>query len=494
MADKTFYTRIQQKHDIEANWMKAINFIPKLGEVIVYDIDENHTYERMKIGDGVTNVNNLSFVSTHPDYSENDELAAEYIQNRTHYKYIEQNVYVPNAAYEGVIKIFKNGQYEGSKFCVIDLTSYTDLFNVTLGDAYTIVLDGIEYSKSCTSLTPNTYTFGNEALFWISRNDTGENYCINIDFQNQEVKCHVLGEDVSHTLYVYKDYDRIKQIPIEYVQTASDERLGVITATEKEDVMFAEVGVDENGKLWYEPACYDTYVPIIILPQQTISGIDYGEVYMSQLGEMYTADTFPLKVGERYVVYLNGDEYECEAYILREAGMDIIMLGDITAIAPSDQPMEMPEGVICNGEPFAIMGMVYGNEGTMMMMTKEQNNVVSLKHLVRTVRQVPDACIPDNISRTPDWFQIDPSANDYIKNKPTRLNRIILVDQETGEDYFAEMRGGNLVTYRPDGSVITDFETVSEMDGSYILVDWHETTNGVPSTVCTIPDYNYVII
>lgn len=331
-------------------------------------------------------------------------------------------------------------------------------------------------------------------MYWKNAPDSGENFVININPIDRVVQCCILGEEITHTLYVCERIDRVEQLPIEYLQTATDKHIGGAMAAKKEDVMFAEVGVDENGKLWFEPAHYDTYVPVTILPQQTISGMDNSGIYMSPLGEAYTADTFPLKVGERYVVYLNGDEYECEAYVLREMGMDMIMLGDVTAITPPDQPMEMPEGVICNGEPFAIMGMVYGNEGMMMMVTKEQNNVVSLKHLVRTVRQIPDACIPDNISRTPDWLQIDPSANDYIKNKPTRLNRIILVDQETGEDYFAEMRGGNLVTYRPDGSIMADFEIVSEMDGSYILVDWHETTNGVPSTVCTIPDYNYVII
>ena len=61
MAEKTLNTRIQQKHDIELNWNKAINFIPKIGEIIVYDIDENCTYERFKIGDGVKTVVELPF-------------------------------------------------------------------------------------------------------------------------------------------------------------------------------------------------------------------------------------------------------------------------------------------------------------------------------------------------------------------------------------------------------------------------------------------------
>lgn len=54
-------TRIQLKHDTKGNWEKATNFIPKPGEVIIYDIDENNTNVRFKVGDGSTTVNNLPF-------------------------------------------------------------------------------------------------------------------------------------------------------------------------------------------------------------------------------------------------------------------------------------------------------------------------------------------------------------------------------------------------------------------------------------------------
>ncbi len=59
--EKNINSRIQQKHDIEENWLKAINFIPKAGEVIIYDPDGNYSYARMKIGDGTTIVTSLPF-------------------------------------------------------------------------------------------------------------------------------------------------------------------------------------------------------------------------------------------------------------------------------------------------------------------------------------------------------------------------------------------------------------------------------------------------
>ena len=62
MAEKIFHTRIVHKHDIESNW-NSIDFIPKQGEIIIYDADNNYTYERLKIGDGATSINSLPFVN-----------------------------------------------------------------------------------------------------------------------------------------------------------------------------------------------------------------------------------------------------------------------------------------------------------------------------------------------------------------------------------------------------------------------------------------------
>lgn len=76
--EKMINARLQQKHDLEKNWMLAENFIPKIGELIVYDAETSFEditdkngdlikdymceYARLKIGDGVTTVNNLAFV------------------------------------------------------------------------------------------------------------------------------------------------------------------------------------------------------------------------------------------------------------------------------------------------------------------------------------------------------------------------------------------------------------------------------------------------
>ena len=62
MSERRFKSRVIQKHDIEAHWLLAKNFIPEQGEIIVYDTDETYSYERFKIGDGIQNVSKLPFV------------------------------------------------------------------------------------------------------------------------------------------------------------------------------------------------------------------------------------------------------------------------------------------------------------------------------------------------------------------------------------------------------------------------------------------------
>jgi hypothetical protein len=70
---KTVKTRIQHKHDIQANWEQAVNFVPLAGELIIYDDhyfddDDNKVVVadavKYKIGDGVTPINDLPFAGS----------------------------------------------------------------------------------------------------------------------------------------------------------------------------------------------------------------------------------------------------------------------------------------------------------------------------------------------------------------------------------------------------------------------------------------------
>jgi hypothetical protein len=74
---REIFTRICNKHDLEVNWLNNPSFVPLQGELIIYDCEVDtdgntlelpsnratpYTYERLKIGDGFTLVNDLPFV------------------------------------------------------------------------------------------------------------------------------------------------------------------------------------------------------------------------------------------------------------------------------------------------------------------------------------------------------------------------------------------------------------------------------------------------
>lgn len=62
MANKKMNTRIIHKHETQANWEQATGFQPLKAELIVYDPDETNKEPRIKIGDGIRNVNELPFI------------------------------------------------------------------------------------------------------------------------------------------------------------------------------------------------------------------------------------------------------------------------------------------------------------------------------------------------------------------------------------------------------------------------------------------------
>lgn len=61
-TEKNVNARVIFKHDIEKNWNSATNFIPKKGELILYDPDTTYDYTRIKIGNGTTKVSALPFL------------------------------------------------------------------------------------------------------------------------------------------------------------------------------------------------------------------------------------------------------------------------------------------------------------------------------------------------------------------------------------------------------------------------------------------------
>ena len=127
---KEFFSRIIHKHDTEENWNTASvnkNFIPLKGEIIVYDKDATHNYERIKIGDGETKVSNLpfsdaliataNFVEENRDKANNVELI-DYTVSELVTAYKEGKkvlLFYNNSAYFTI-----SGYFDGNLFFICD--------------------------------------------------------------------------------------------------------------------------------------------------------------------------------------------------------------------------------------------------------------------------------------------------------------------------------------------------------------------------------------
>ena len=79
-------SRFRPKGDIEANWNKAVGFVPFDKEIIIYKADAEHSVARFKIGDGKTVVQDLPFAGADMAaikklIDEKGKLLIEYVDN-----------------------------------------------------------------------------------------------------------------------------------------------------------------------------------------------------------------------------------------------------------------------------------------------------------------------------------------------------------------------------------------------------------------------------
>lgn len=61
------------KTDLASNWAKAVNYVPEKGTIIIYEYEDGST-PNIKIGDGQTLVNDLTFLINPPPCVNQDVL------------------------------------------------------------------------------------------------------------------------------------------------------------------------------------------------------------------------------------------------------------------------------------------------------------------------------------------------------------------------------------------------------------------------------------
>ena len=154
--EKQINSRIQHKHDTEANWYTAGTatnpFIPKAGELIIYDPDDNYDV-RTKFGDGETPVHLLPWAS-----GCNESIGLTFEPNGDGICMVsgmgsctDTNIIIPKYSPEGrrVTSINENTFYQKP-----DLTSIVIPDSVTSISAY-----AIGYCRNLTSIIiPNSVT------------------------------------------------------------------------------------------------------------------------------------------------------------------------------------------------------------------------------------------------------------------------------------------------------------------------------------------------
>jgi hypothetical protein len=85
VVEKNIKSRIVHKHGLESVWSQVKDFIPFKGELIIYDKDDTHDYERFKIGDGETEVNTLPFAYvTQAELAEKGYATKDDLENIQH--------------------------------------------------------------------------------------------------------------------------------------------------------------------------------------------------------------------------------------------------------------------------------------------------------------------------------------------------------------------------------------------------------------------------
>ena len=135
-------------------------------------------------------------------WNESDPSSKGYIAGRTHYKE-EKNVnYIQNE-----LVLFENndGMY------VANVTR----LNASVGDALTVVWDGVEYECKITSLN-GAYTLGNGSiLFGNEVENTGEPFLLG--YNNEFSQIYTLDTASSHTISCYGKISVVHKIPNEYL-------------------------------------------------------------------------------------------------------------------------------------------------------------------------------------------------------------------------------------------------------------------------------------
>lgn len=323
MAEKNFNNvRIVNKHDTEANWQKATGFVPKQGELIVYDIDSNYSYERFKIGDGIQNVNKLPFVMVQSDMSVNNETDPAYIKNRTHWSEGLTTVEWDGST-DGLVTSSDNANYKVSSLkpnvseiiggklvfsngSVMEITSDMIetggyIYSVYYGTIYVNTSNGSAYSAAIGITLPEpgiyfqknsynqivSFSYGNETVYTLDEkyipdtiarvSDIAKSIEVDetLSVAGQAADSKAVGDAIGNLNALIGDTAVSEQISSAIDEATADDFGVYVQAQEPTDAV--------AGDIWIDTANDPSYIPPT-LPE--ITEVDNGKVLMVVNGKL----------------------------------------------------------------------------------------------------------------------------------------------------------------------------------------------------------------
>lgn len=371
MMQKEFASRIIHKHDIETNWNKATTFIPKQGEMIVYDIDDLHDYERIKIGDGVTVVTELPFYQENVAYidTEDNETITDVETGDSNgganidvVASVGQTIIVKEVDENGKPTAWESADYQprthwrdvaGTPLLEEQTASSLPKINLTNERYYLVVWDGVEYVCECkictykdTSSDGETrgHYIGNPSRIDWSRVQGTDNGIPFTVFKGDwgGMSCYY-DDSETHTIAIYQV--DINKIPAEYLPSGS---------------------------------AHSRFTPTIFCEETTITTADLMGNGM-QIAVLPSV-TIPLVDGLVYDVLWNGTKYTCEAWYSDNFGS--VVMGNRRLFFSNWEN---------TGEPFVI-GFL---QGSFMLMaygaTESVTATVSIVEHTKIVEKLDDA-------------------------------------------------------------------------------------------------------
>lgn len=339
MSEKRFNARVVHKHDTEENWLKS-SLVPLQGEIICFDIDENYSYERFKIGDGAANVNDLPFTVMQSDWSQSDPMATDYIKNRTHYHDVHEEL-----STSGAWTLTRDG---GTDLFIVAKTGLEVAeFNV-----------GCIYRLECAHESDNNYTIllraVSSSMIRARILDDSGHVVEQIDPNGSDLVIEIIDGSLSINSCA-QDF---------YLTGESDVKLYCII----EDIHQLDPKYIKD--MYYT----DDPVETELVPETTLDFTNN-----SMLENPFTVEFVE---NQTYLVTWNGVEYECVAYMAEGPNAPSIGNGSIAGIGGG------------NSEPFFCTAI----GGAVLLFAAELGTyTMSIIGMVSEVHKIDQKYLPDNI-------------------------------------------------------------------------------------------------